>query len=66
MSVNTSALTFDNSALTCGSYVFEGGPYSFSEPTNVGFIRIWVLLEDESLSRIYARCIPVQGRLSSS
>ena len=32
---------------------FEGGSYSFSKVRNAGLIRIRVLFEGESLSRIY-------------
>ena len=32
---------------------FEGGSYSFSRARNAGLIRIRVLFEGESLSRIY-------------
>ena len=38
---------------------FEGGSYSFSKARNAGLIRIRVLFEGESLSRIYGKLIPI-------
>ena len=40
---------------------FEGGSYSFSKARNAGLIRIRVLFEGESLSRIYGRCFNAEN-----
>ena len=45
---------------------FEGGSYSFSRARNAGLIRIRVLFEGESFSRIYGMCYSIVYDLGQS